>query len=414
MPVIIRLVAKVLILSIVSMFIFTTESIFAKEFHNHATPQTYDGMATPISTITITMGFNDMNRGVVTYTPMPGTFFNGPILDVNGKIVVQGDLLIVMEKEYRKAEVENAEAAYTKNEAILTNKKEVYLRNKVLQKKGVVSLQSFQKSYSDYLQAVAQLKADYATLLLKKKILSFCDYYAKFDGIVNKVMFSAGYTGGERPIMEVSQLFPMGINIKMARSLASKIDVDTPITVYPLNSKKQIGAIHGASRLLNDGIQIVVNNFPINNLYEKVNGKKLPIIHNVETVIPFNFLDQSKSHGSLAIDINCIMKEGTRSYVLKAVGQKNEQPGKGIESVILLHKCYIIPGKLINRITPSVNYIQLQDSGSLELNDLILRTDDIKKYNLKADDSVYYYYQKERYLFMPGDPVKVLIGGPTN
>ena len=398
-----KLQTKSIIVLLISMFMLTIGNVFADN------PQTFDAVATPISTITIDMGFNDMDRGVVTLTPMPGTFFKGPILDTNGDVVQQGDLLISLEKGYRIADVENAKATIAKDIAILEEKKEVYLRDKELSKSHSVSLQAYQAAKSAYLQAEAQVKADKATLILKEKILSFCDYYAKFDGIVNKVIFSAGYTGGERPIMEVSQLFPMGINIKMSREDASKIKVDTPITIYPLNSKEPIGAMHGASRLTKDGLQLIVNNYPKFDIYKEIDGKKLPIIHQTDTVMPFDFLDQSQTK-SLAINIECIVKDAKGSYVLKAVDQQNGQAGKGVSSVIKIERVDIVPGTRINRISPSIRYIELKDSGSLKPYDLALRIDDINKSNLKDGSTVYYYFERERYLFMPGDPVKVVIG----
>ena len=401
---------KKLLTSSIALLLLTCSVFAQKPAQNLSAPQEYNAVATPISTITINMGFNDMDRGVVTYTPMPGTFFKGPILNTKGEVIEQGDLLISLDKGYRIADVENAKANLAKDKAILVEKKEVYLRDKKLAETHSVSLQDYQSAYSDYLQAEAQVKADKAALLLKEKILSFCDYYAKFDGIVNKVIFSAGYTGGERPIMEVSQLFPMGIDIKMPRELAVQINVDTPITVYPLNSDEPIGVMHGASKLTKDGIQLIVNNYPVCEDYKEVNGKKIRVVHMVDTVMPFDFLDQDDP-SALAINIECLVREGNNTFVYKAAGEKNGIPNKGINPVITLEKVKVVPGDRINRITPSVNYVELKDPGSLKILDIVLRADEMKKKELKDGDKAYYYYDRERYLFMPGDPVKVIIGG---
>jgi hypothetical protein len=398
-----QLTKKVLILSLVGMFTFTSGIVFAKS-------KTYDGVASPISTVTINMGFNDMDRGFVTFTPMPGTFFRGPIFDTNGKIIRQGDLLIALDKSYRIADVNNAKANIEKDLALLHEKKEVYLRDKKLIGSHSVSVQEYQNAQSDYFQAKAQLEADKATLILKERILSFCDYYARFDGIVEEVMFSAGYTGGEIPIMKVSQLYPMGIDIKIPREEARKLTVETPVTVYPVDRKEPVGVFNGYSTLTKDGIKVLVNNYPKEDLFKEIDGKKYNIIHSTDTVMPFDFLNQDSPVAKLAIPTRSVATDAKGDYVLKAIGQKNGVPGKGIKPLLKLKKVNIILGSEITKITPSVDNIELSNSGTLKPGDLVLNASDINNLNLKDGDSVYYCYERTKYLFMPGDPVKVVIG----
>ncbi len=402
---------KKLLGSIFAILVLTTGfSMFAdNSTQGFSSPQEFDAVATPVCTLTVTMGFNDDYRGFVTYTPPAGTFFKGPTLDTEGNVVEEGDLLIQMATIYRQADVDNAKANIAKDEAILAEKKEVYLRDKKLNETHSVSLQAYQAANSDYLQAEAQLKADKANLILKQRILELCQYRAQFDGIVNKIIFPAGYTGGERPIMEVSQLFPMGINIKMPRALADQIKVDTPITVYPVNSNEKIGAIHGYAKLTDNGVQLVVNNFPSTPEYVTEDGKKLKVVYEFDTVMPFDFINQDDKNKVLAINEACINKDSKGGYYLwKAVGEKNGQPGKGVSKVIQVKKVEITPGNEVKRISPSVKYINLKDADGLEPYDMVLRD---KVSDLNDNDSVYFCYEQERYLFMPGDPVKVIIGG---
>ena len=61
----------------------------------------------------------------------------------------------------------------------------------------------------------------------------------------------------------------------------------------------------------------------------------------------------------------------------------------------------------VSPVEADVNYIVLEDNGGLHFNDKLLYAADAK--GLKDGDTV--YYQKQRYRFMPGDPVKVVIGG---
>ena len=74
--------------------------------------------------------------------------------------------------------------------------------------------------------------------------------------MVSQVLMSNGYCSGEPKILELTQLQPIGVTIKMDRTLANQIKTGTPITVYPDQSisKDPVGVMHGFRLFTSNGI----------------------------------------------------------------------------------------------------------------------------------------------------------------
>jgi hypothetical protein len=372
---------------------------------------TYTGIVTALSTVDIYGGFDNEFKGLITYTPLPGTLFKGPILDLKGKTIRQGSILIKMDTTYRDAQVKQAAAAVAKDNAALDSLKTKYGRYIKIHeaKKGAISEQDYLEAKNNYLQAVAQLEADKAALILAKKLRTICTYYARFDGIVDEVSFPGGYIGnfGVSPTLKVSQLVPIAINIKMSREEAAAVNITTPISVYPIDSNKTLGVYRGHGRLLKDGLQIILTNYITTPETKKLsNGKVVPVISHISSVVPFNLEDDLDYIG---INKECIGKDAKGVFVYKVKEQKTAQPGKGLNHEMNIEKVYVTLGNEVNPIEPSVQYVSLKNKGSLKANDIIINTSEFSK--LKNSSTV--YYSMKRYLFMPGDPVRVVIGGPS-
>ena len=86
--------------------------------------ETFTAKAKPIIESTISYGFNDAYRGIITYVAREGLIVHGPKFDVNGNIKEQGSLLIEMATDYRDSLILQAKAS-------LKNAKEQYNFNKI-------------------------------------------------------------------------------------------------------------------------------------------------------------------------------------------------------------------------------------------------------------------------------------------
>ena len=400
------------IIFIICLFFSLSNELYSqyKVKNNYfSVPRVYKGTATPFSVLTINMGFNDEFRGIVEWTLQSGTFFNGPVFDINGKIIKKGDLLIKMKTEYRAANVANAIAGVEYAKVVLDDVTETLSRYKRLMGTNAISKATFQEAKTKYLEAQSALNQAKIHLILTKVMLNLCEYRAKFDGVVTKVFFPGGFLAGEVPVMEVAQLFPMGIDVKMTREEASAVNANTPIIIYPVNSDKPLGIQHGFSTLTDTGIKIKVNNYLIVPERLKKYSKEHPVINTISSVIPFNFEKQSELE--YAVSKQVISKDNKGYFVWCAVGQKNGIAGKAIDEIFAVKKVYIKLGDEMKYTEPDIAFIELEKNNDLELNDVLVPPNELPE-NFK-DGSMVCFYRK-RYLFMPGDPVKVVIGGMPN
>jgi len=193
----------------------------------------------------------------------------------------------------------------------------------------------------------------------------------------------------------------MGIEIKMDRETATKITMSTPITVYPISTGKPIGVFHGLRNFTEDGIMLKVDNYqlPPPVSLNTSNGK-IPVV-DFSIVIHAD----SKNSRTLSVPEKSIQKDKKGFYVWKGLGQQNMRPAKGLDHIFPVKKVYIVPEELSQHIASYSYFRILKDAGSLKPFDTVL----IKiPGNLKSGDKVCLY--RSRFLFMPGDPVKVEIG----
>ena len=107
----------------------------------------------------------------------------------------------------------------------------------------------------------------------------------------------------------------------------------------------------------------------------------------------------------MSIPVNSIRKDDKGFYAWTAENRKFLMPAKGLNPIFNVRKAYVVPGELRKFTGLELEMNSLKDPGILELNDLVL-TEVPKK--LKNGDRVELVQQ--RYRFMPGDSVKVVIG----
>ncbi len=350
----------------------------------------FNGVATSLITCNVLSGFNDNWRGMLTSTAYPGDIFEGPVKDAKGNVIKEGTVLFTIDKTGRQMMLDQFEAT-------LATAKEDYERDLKLVPGGTVSKKTFQKDKSAYLDALAKVKA-------QKYLLNLCTIRAPFDGVVNSIS-CVGWLSGEPAVMQISQLVPMGILVEMDRTLANQIKPTTPIAIYPdpSVSKEVFGISRGNSILTDKGIIFLVENFKAVTEVA-VSGKKVSVINFIYPVLPFDYVEGNEH--ILSVESQCIFKDEKGSFVWLAVGQKDLTP-KGLDNVFPVKKVYI---ELLGKSTfdqTFAEYIAIKDTKELSFNDVTLAQNPS---NLKDGDLI--TVQDQRYIFMPGDNVRVVIG-PT-
>lgn len=373
-------------------------------YKDFSSPREFIGTVVPLTVTPVGFGLNQDFREKICYTPYLGEFFKGPTYDIQGKIVTPGKILLKASTEYILKMLEAKEALVQQAKADLAFIEADYVRNAKLVKNHSVSTHDFQQSQSSYYKSKAALAKAQSDLEETRIILDSCIYHAQFDGIVTNISRTAGLAT-EASTIEVTQLVPIGIKINMDRQLTNQIKTTTPIVIYPspVVSKEPVGILHQSYRLLDDGVMLISSNYPMDPKVME-NGKEIPHIHKIYNVVPFDY-DMTKC----AINKYAIQKDEKGYYVWWAVGQKNMIPGKAFDKVFSIKKEYIVLDNKVMTETPRNRFILLKDPGELHVRDVVVG--DVPE-NAKDGDRVTLHMP--RYLLMPGDKVKVIIGPNNN
>lgn len=392
---------------VVSLILCAFTSVFADgnplkdDYKDFSAEREFTGKVTPLTVNVIPYGFNDEYRGEIYYTPGIGTIFDGPRFDLEGNIIQQGDPIIKIYPSYRESRVKKCQASLDTANANLKFASAEYERKSKLVKQKSVSIKDFQQAGSAYYAAKAAVASAECDFTLANELLKICTYYAQFDGMVSQVLVSNGYCSGEPKVLELTQLQPIGVAIKMDRVLANQITVETPITIYPdpSISKDPIGAMHGLQVLTSDGIILYLSNSPHQiKIMEK--GKEIPNVHNINNILAFDY-----NPSICSVNINALKKDDKGYYLWKGVGQKNIKPGEGLNRVFSIEKVYVVVDNIVDQISPSDKFVKLKDPGSLQIGNICIR--DVPK-GAKDGDKV--CLVMPRFILMPGDVVKVKIG----
>lgn len=398
---------KLLAITTILTFAFAGNIICsADEPGSLTTKQTFTGVVTPLIEQDVQFGYNDDYRGWINYTARPGQLFFGPVYDIDGKLIREGTLLIQLDTNYRKAKLNYAKATYEQNLANLGLAKLNYERYSKLIKTHAVSEADYETMKSGYEASKAAVGASKESIQLAQCILDFCTYRAKYDGIVEDVYFPFGWLAAELKVMRIALLSPVGIKITMDRSLAYKINRNTPVTIYPMNSDKPFGSYHGTMIYTNDGIMLTVDNYLRELQSPEIEGKKIPIINATTAVRNYRSEGYTSIDDPPVIQVSCILQDEKGPYVWKIDNQKANEPGHGTNYIVTVRKIYIHTKAVPDDISFLTNVV-IDPKWGISYGDMLIPKESVPE-DLKDGETV--LISSNKYMFMPGDNVKVEIG----
>ena len=360
--------------------------------------KTYSGTVVPLVKNKIPAGSDADYWGYLKFVARWGEIIKPQITDMNGKVVQEGTVLTQMTRKYWIGKVNVAKGQLLAAEKSLKTAYQNFKRYEKLYPTGASPAQEYQNKRAIYYEALGAYETAKANLIESKIVLEQCTHMAPFEGIVDKVFFSSGILSPNPDVIEISMLNPIGIKIKMSMDEVGKLNSNTPITVYLPYSQKTVGIYNGYFMQSDTGIILSTKNYPKRN-----NNKKLLEVRKWFSVPNFYIGDNSKN--LLGVPIRALLKDNKGDFVWKAIDRKTMQPGKGLDPVFKLEKVYVVPGKL-KRLYYGVGYMRLlKEPGNLKLHDIVAI---LPPKNL--NDGMEVSFPPERYVFMPGDTVKVVIG----
>lgn len=373
---------------------------------NSTAKQTVDGTVTPMVTMNICYGIDQMYKGFIDYVMPAGTFFTGPVYDGKGQLLKQGDILATINPDYAILQNEADELEY--QDAL-----DQYQRD-------IASGQGVSKRVLAK-DKIAVLKAKAKAEMSRKIVEDVCTLRARFDGYVNEVLFSGGWANGIPATINISQLDPIYISIPLDQAVTSpSFNYNTPVTVYPTSDKPgatPTGYIQGRTADHKNGnLMILVNNKPLPppvSLKTK-EGKDIPVLKTWCSIVEHGgTFGNIFKENSLVVSKYALFGKDGDHYVWLVEGSKAGIPGKGINYLNKVKKVKVdTDGKIIS-IPSYVGMVTFtpknEKADSDDIGCILLSSQDCPE-NLQDGDTVCLF--AGMYTFMPGDKVKVDIG-PT-
>ncbi|MCF7889247.1 MAG: hypothetical protein K9L78_03915 [Victivallales bacterium] len=374
----------------------------------HIFSAVHTGKAIPLNVVKIHAGTNTSYKGKITYIAPKGQLLVPKIKTVKGKTIDPGTVVLKQGIRYW-SDMEKADRANVRTaKQDLLNAKENLKRYQKLAPTGAESVETYQKFQDIYPKYYGRLINAKGDLRTDEAVLNTRTQYAPFEGYVNDVMYILGKASGNPEVIEILQLNPIGIKVKMSREKANSISPSTPVTVYIPGSNKKQGIYNGYNVLCKDGIILITENYPRTLPEREIQNVKyiLGPCHPVDYI----YKDYS-SKKMLCVPKRSICKDKKGYFLWKAKNRKFFEPGKHFDPVFKIEKIYITPGNLQRIFAGQIFYQSIKSKSSkIEFGDAVLIPNPYKK--MKPGDTI--MLPPKEYVIMPGDKVKVKIGADND
>ena len=360
------------------------------------------GTVTPLNVSERAAGTDTAYPGVLSHVIGLGTIAYPYITRQNDDIIVQvGTPLYTYDMAWWNAYFKQAKDTYAATVVELDIAKKNVTRYKELVKTNAENQEVLEGYLAAYATALGNYQNAKASIPFNFEAVREATCRPTFEGICTKIYQSCGLQVGQ-PIMEFTQLNPIGINVKMDRAQARKLS-GKPVKLYPVGVDKAQGIIYGRTVLTDDGVQFVTDNNPKSYLTDP--GFKITIHRDCAPVTDIKMFDISLKDCIYGVRDSSIQKDDKGYFVWKANGQKELNATSGMSDTFTIEKVYVTPGNLFRRSDGWANIQSLKDAGSLQLNDLVL-------FNITSPltEGQVIHFPSKNYVLMPGDQVKVVIG----
>ena len=363
--------------------------------------QEYKGTVKSLDVVSRHINYDAAYEGEFGKSLKLGTLGKPPITKMaDDDQVLYGQNLYEYKTEYWQSMVKGYQILTEASKKQAQNQKIQLARYKKLVKPGAVAEVERDQYVNKYVDAINSYLTNQAMIGNKYENVRQAVFRAPFEGVITRISMSTGLaTGGE--LMEYTQLNPIGIDVKMPRSEARQL-AGKPVKIYPIGVNKPQGILYGRTVLTDDGVTFVTDNYPESELRNP--GYKLRVHRQYGLVCPFD-LNKPVSADNLSVTKTAIQKENDKYFVWVADGVKDFQPGKGVSGEYAVKKVYVTPGNLFRQTSGAVVLQYLKDSAGLEPYQVVLA---FPPKDLKDGEKV--IAAGNRYILMPGEQVKVIVG----
>lgn len=340
------------------------------------------------------------NPGRIVYLRPIGQFAVAGVYDENNNIIKKGDLIAQQDTNLQEAKIKSTEAQLAGAKATMEEKKSEFERVSKLAEKNISSQKAFDTAKKDLETSSAEVKKLEANLRTEQYNLEACYLRAPFDGEIESHLYSEGtWVDHGKDVITLSVFTVVRIKVALPEDVTRKIALSDTIEIIAPNGERLPVWFEDTS-VLSDSVTLLARNFavPVTTLNEE--QKKLPKVSKLTFVAKLRDEDANKT---VWVPTDAIFTDQDCSYIWAASSQKLNIAPKPIEKEFIAKKVMVKPGERYRNLG-IYRYRDILNPGSLAVYDIIV-IDPPK--GLKDGDKV--AYQPQRWLFRPGDKVKVSI-----
>ena len=281
-----------------------------------------------------------LNNVQLTYVAPENAAVNGKIINSEGQIIRDGDIIAKARNIKDQIAVKIAEQKLKKSEQTLKDAILNLNRIEKLYKRHVFSERQHEEAEKEYLQARSDNDVCKQELLDAKEILYNKTLYAPFSGIIEKVFASAGSSlCDDQPVVVLSVFDPAYIKIQLHDVLTDLICIDGKFLVYPTGFTQSCRAWLARQNIFTNYILLSVKNRLISKWELTPEQEKLPKIYTGTQAIKLPEMSETLSW----VPNSAVRQDGKRAYIW--IASSNDV----VNHIVTVKKIYVKPRNMFTQ-----------------------------------------------------------------
>jgi hypothetical protein len=304
----------------------------------------------------------------VTYVAPVNEVVRGKIIDADGNIIRQGDILARARDTKEKIIVNICNQKVKKAKQSLKDARLNLKRIEKLYKRHIFSERQHEEAENDYLQTASDYDVCRLKLLDAKSNLDNKVLRAPFSGIVEKVFAEEGGSlFADKSILVLSVFNPARIKVKLHDVLTDLLCVNNDFLVYPTGFTKPYSAWLKTQEIFTDYIELSVKNFLVPKRKLTPEQEKLPQIYTRMRTI------KTSKNPDIAmwVPTRGLKKDNKGPYVWTILTKHLPKNGSPKAHIFTVKKVRVKPKNMFIQ-KHSAQYQALEDAGGLKDSQVIL------------------------------------------
>jgi RND family efflux transporter MFP subunit len=336
----------------------------------------------------------------LTYVAPVNEVVRGKIIDSEGKIIREGDILARARDTKEKIIVNICTQKVKKAKQALKDAKLNLARIEKLYKRQVFSERQHETAENDYLQATSDYDVCRLELLDAKSNLDNMTLRAPFSGIVESVLAEEGSSlFDDKSVLVLSVFNPVRVSVKLHDVLTDLLCVNDKFLVYPTGFTTPYPAWLGTQEIFTDYIELSVENFLVPKRQFSPEQKKLPKIFTRMRAL------KSSENPDIALWIPArSLKKDNEGHYVWIIANRSVSENCTIKALTFTVKKVRVKPKNMFIQKHSAQYQALEDAGSLKTSQVII----VKSEGTLVDGGEA-IMQNSSWLFQPSEDVWVSI-----